>query len=245
MKQLIVILGFLLLIGCQNTPTTNPSKFKTIMIKSSGEVEVLPDMATFHIDLNCLDKSIKSSKKCLVDKSNELNSKLQSYGINKDDILTTSVDMNKSYTWQNNSRVFEGYRSSTTVFITVKNIEKLEEIYTELLENRNLDLGGLSYSHSKIDSLKNEAYVNALEKSRGLADKLLEKLPETKKEILKIGNIKISATIPNTNEYANENDVDGISGAGFVVAKRDNKSIAISKGTIRVDATLFTEYQIK
>ena len=240
MKQLIGIFSFLVLVSCQNTSTVESSKFKTIMIKSLGEVETLPDMATFHIDLNCLDKSIKDSKNCLVDKSNELNTKLQSFGINKDDILTTSVDMSKSYAWRNNSSVFEGYKSSTTVFVTVRIIEKLDEIYTELLENRNLDLGGLSYSHSRLDSLKNEAYINALEKSEILTDILLGKLPESKKEILKIGNVEISASMPEANDskYEAEFDMEEVS-----VLK--NKSIAISKGTVRVTATLFVEYQIK
>lgn len=236
MKQLIGICSLLLLVSCQNSSTVEHSKFKTIMIKSVGEVETLPDMATFHIDLNCLDKSIKTSKKCLVDKSNELHNKLQSLGISKDDILTTSVDMNKSYTWRSNSRIFE----STTIFITVRDIEKLDEIYTELLENRNLDLGGLNYTHSRIDSLKNEAYINALEKSGILTDRLLEKLPESKKEILKIGNIEISTSLPETKESRFGEDYEMV-----VTEDSKNKSIVISKGTVRVTATLYVEYQIK
>ena len=240
MKQLIGICSLLLLVSCQNNGSVEHSKFKTIMIKSVGEVETLPDMATFHIDLNCLDKSIKTSKKCLVDKSNELHDKLLSFGISKDDILTTSVDMNKSYTWRSNSRVFEGYRSSTTIFITVRDIEKLDEIYTELLENRNLDLGGLNYTHSRIDSLKNEAYVNALEKSGILTDRLLEKLPESKKEILKIGNIEISTSLPETKESKFGEEYEMV-----VAEDSKNKSIVISKGTVRVTATLYVEYQVK
>lgn len=210
------------------------------MIKSLGEVESLPDMATFHINLNCLDRSIQASKNCLVEKSNELTSKLQSFGISKDDILTTSVEMNRSYAWRNNSSVFEGYRSSTAIFVTIKNIENLDEIYTELLENRNLDLGGLNYSHSQIDSLKNEAYVNALDKAGILTDKLLEKLPESRKEILKIGNVEISASMPEGKDSSLEVQYDREEGQ----AAR-NQSIAISKGTVKVIATLFVEYQIK
>lgn len=240
MRRLIAILGVLILVSCQNGSSTESTKFKTIMIKSYGEVETLPDLASFHINLTCLDKSIKTSKNCLVDKSNELNAKLQSFGIKKDDILTTSVSMNKSFTWRNGSSEFEGYNSSTTVFITVRNLEKLDEIYTELLENRNLDLGGLSYSHSKLDSLKNEAYVNALEKSGILTDKLLDKLPESEKEILKIGNVEISATMPEANEAKYEEQFDM---AEASVAK--NQSISISRGTVVVNATLFVEYRIK
>ncbi len=239
MKQLFGICILLLLASCQQNSTADPSKFKTIMIQSVGEVETLPDVATFFIDLNCVDKSIKTSKQCLVDKSNELHSRLESFGIDKEDILTTSVDMNKSYAWRNNSNVFEGFRSSTTIFITVKNIDKLDEIYTELLENRNLDLGGLSYSHSKIDSLKNQAYINALEKSAILTDRLLEKLPESKKEILKIGNVALSASLPEAkNQRFEEQDA-------VHAEATSNRSIAISKGTVKVTATLYVEYQIK
>ena len=238
MKYLAVIFIAFSIAGCQNNRTTDNGKFKTIMIKSVGEVETLPDMATFHINLNCLDSSVKASKNCLVEKSNELVSMLQSFGVGAEDILTTSVDMNRSYTYRNNTRVFEGYRSSTSVYITIKNIDALDEIYTELLENRNLELGGLSYSHSQIDSLKNEAYVSALEKAGVLTEKLLEKLPESKKEILKIGNVEINASMPEVKNMGYESD------AREEAQAANMRSIAISKGTVKVNATLFVEYQI-
>jgi uncharacterized protein len=239
MKNILVLLVGLLLLSCQNDSPLAPAKFKTIMVKSVGEVETLPDIATFHINLNCLQKSVKASKQCLVDKSNELNSKLLSFGIKQDDILTTSVNMNKSYTWKNNSQVFEGYNSSTTIHVTLRDIYKLDQIYTELLENRNLDLSGLAYSHSKLDSLKNEAYTDALKKANVLADKLLAELPASEKEILKIGNVELSASMPEAKQ---SREMDG-----YAVAEvgAQNRSIAISKGTVLIHATLFVEYQIK
>ncbi len=236
MKNIITIVCILVLASC-NTSSGSDSSFKTIMIRSTGEVETVPDEATFRISLNCLQSTVKSSKDCLVTKSNELIGRLQSLGVPKNDILTTSVDMNKSYTWRNNSNVFEGYNSSTTLIITIKNIDSLDEIYTELLENRNLELGGLSYSHSKIDSLENEAYAKALQKSGVLADKLLEKLPEGKKEVLKIGNVEITSSVPEELADANY----GIEQAKSVSAQ----SIGMNSGTVRVEATLFVEYRIK
>ena len=228
------------LMSCQKHSSHEGARFKTIMIKSFGEVETLPNMATIQVTLNCLDKSIQVSKTCLVDKSNELTTKLQSFGISSDDILTTSVSMDKSYTWRSNSRVFEGYRSSTTVYVTVKNIDNLDKIYTDLLGNENLQIGGLSYSHSKLDSLENEAYVKALEKSGILADKLLSKLSESKKEILKIGNVEISASIPEVNQNRGNAKYE------MEEASLDkNKSVSTSKGTVDVTATLYVEYQIK
>ena len=88
MKKLFRILSiFLLAISCQDNSIENQHKFKTLMIRSQGEVETLSDMATFNISLSCLDKSIEQSKNCLVKKSNELSEELISLGIDQDDIL--------------------------------------------------------------------------------------------------------------------------------------------------------------
>jgi uncharacterized protein YggE len=240
MRTIFGIISMFILVGCQGNSPAERSKYKTLMIKSSGEIETLPDIATFYINLNCLENSVKISKKCLVDKSNELNTKLISFGIDKNDILTTAVNLNKNYKWINNTQVFQGYNSSTRMFVTIRDIDELDEIYAELFENRNLDLDGLSYSHSKIDSLKNEAYIDAYKKADILADKLLMELSESEKEVLKIGNVEISASVPETLEMEQEvlNEVVRSQSA-------QNQSIAISKGTVIVNATLFVEYQIE
>ena len=236
MKRLLILFSLFLAFNCQSQSATTDSKFKTIMLRASGEVETLPDRASFNINLSCLNKSIESAKSCLVEKSNALMKTLQSFGIDKDDILTTSVTLNKSYTWTNNTKVFEGYKSATSVYVTVKDLDKLDAIYTQLLGNENLDLGGLNFTHSKMDNLKNDAYVDALKKADQLADRLLENLSESKKEVLKIGNVMITASTPKQKlavaDMAYERD-------------SDTQPIAISKGTIKVTATLYVEYQIE
>src|SRR5688572_4693613 len=193
MYKLPLFVALLALASCQSDGTRLDSKHKTLMIKAAGEIETVPDMATFRIQLSCLKSTIGASKQCLVDKSNALNKKLLGFNIDPKDILTTAVDLQKSYEWRRNSQVFTGYNSATTLIVTVRNLDNLDRIYTELIENQNLEIGNLAYSHSKLDSLKNEAYMKALRNSNVLADRLLTELPEKKKEILKIGNIAISA----------------------------------------------------
>jgi uncharacterized protein YggE len=240
MKYILIIFSIVSFASCQKQ-TDNNSKFKTIMIKSFGNVETLPDVATFYISLSCMDKSVTESKNCLINKTNELTSKLTSFKIPSKDILTTSINMNKSYTWKNNSRVFEGYKSNTTVHITLRNIELLDDIYTDLIENKNITINGLQYSSSKIDSLQNEAYVNALNSSEILADKLLANLPENRKEVLKIGNVQISSSSPNTLEIDENNNLR----KSYEYKSNPNKTISINNGTIKTNAILFVEYQIK
>lgn len=238
----LVLLCGLLICSCQNQNSVPKQKFKTIMLKSEGHVETQPDMASFYINLNCLEWTAKKSKECLVEKSNELQEQLLASGIDEKEILTTRVTLNKSYRWERNTRVFKGFASSTRVHVTIKNIDLLDDIYTELLDNSNLSLGGLNYSHSKIDSLKNEAYLNALNNSALLADKLLSKIPETKKEVLKIGNVEISSSLRNNDNFKNERKMNLIENTEIA---EKSKTIAMSTGTVNVWATLFVEYNIE
>lgn len=242
MKYLITTISLLFVLSCHSqsaiTNSNSNSNLKTIMLRATGEVETLPDMASFSINLSCLDKSLEAAKNCLVDKSNALMKTIKSFGISQDDILTSAVNLNKSYTWEKNSKIFEGYNCSTSVYVTVKNLDKLEDLYTALLGNENLDLNGLRYSHSKMDELENEAYVNALQKANNLADRLLDNLPESKKEILKIGNVQITASQPQS--YAKAASFEDR--AAFSAT---DQPVAISAGMVKVSATLFVEYQIK
>lgn len=242
MKKIILLLILILIVGCVANPVQQQSKFKTIMVKTVGEVETLPNMASFTINLTCIKKTVKQSKECLVDKANALQKQLLDFGIAKDDLLTTAINMHKSYTWSNNSRIFQGYRSNTTLQVKVRDMDKLETIYTSLLETENLNLSGLNYNHSDIDGLKNQAYVNALKKANVLADALLVELDESNKEILKVGNVQITASLPNNQppRTAVVEEAEMIRDEMSV----QNKSIPINNGTIRITATLYVEYQI-
>ena len=242
MKKNILLLTLILIVGCVANPVQQQSKFKTIIVKTVGEVETLPNMASFTINLTCIKKTVKQSKECLVNKANDLQTKLLGFGIAKDDLLTTAVNMRKSYTWRNNSRVFEGYHSNTTLQVKVRDMDKLNDIYTNLLETENLNLSGLNYNHSDIEGLKNKAYVNALKKANILADALLAEIDENNKEILKIGNVQITASLPNNPQprTAVQEEVEMVRDEMAV----QNKSIPINNGTIRITATLYVEYQV-
>ena len=232
----LLILSVIFLSGaCQPENNKSSDKYKTLMIKATGEVEVLPDEASFTIRLSCINKAIEQSKACLVEKSNGLTERLLQLGVKQDDILTTTVEMNKSFTWSRNTQVFQGYQSSTTIYLTVKEINDLDEIYTALLSDENLEIGGLSYTHSQMDSLKNEAYLDALKKSQDLANKLITGLPESTTEILKIGNVEISSSSPEVMEAVQEE-------MAVQADARYNRSMAVNRGTVRIRATLFVEY---
>ena len=61
-------------------------------------------------------------------------------------------------------------------------------------DDQNINISGLTYEHSKIDSLRNEVYVQAMNNANSLVEKLLEKLPEDHYEIVQVGNTQLESS---------------------------------------------------
>ena len=241
MKNIIgLLIAVLLFAGCREHQKPKKS-YKTFMIKASGSIETEPNTASFRIDLNCLENTIKLSNECLVDKSNKLTKALIRMGISEENLLTNSVDLRKNYTWTNNGRKFLGYNSSTSTYVNLENLNNLDEVYSELLENQNLELSGLRYSHSNFDSLELLAYNNAIVKAKAIAQSMLSELPETDFEIFKIGNVKISSSAPQNEQVEDDLMME------FEVSKNESKSksVSINTGTVKVFADVYVEFKIE
>lgn len=230
-----------MVVGCQVGSPQIQSPPKTIMLKSVGEIEILPDMASFRANLSCVETTVLASKECLGVKSNALTDQLKRFGIASKDILTTNVELNKKYKWDKGEQLFIGYESSTSIVVTVRSIDSLSMIYSTLMENENLDLGGLTYTHSNIEGLKNKAHTDALTKANVLADELLSQLPETEKIITRVSNVRPEVSFPVQDAQRDismsvEYDMD---------MKQGNSDIAVNRGTLKIQAVLYVEYQIQ
>lgn len=230
MKRLLYFLMIISLIGC-----VTKENFKTIILKTTGYIEVKPDEASIQIQINCIDKNLEIAKNCLLEKSNGLIATLTQFGIQAQDILTTRVDLNKDFIWQNNSYVFNGYSASTSANVMIRDLKVLETLYPELLSNDQLTIGGLTYQHSKIDSLNEMAYLNALDNANKLADKILSTLPEKNKMITEISNIEISKIDNNINaqpSYSRE------------VNELEKLKLPISVGNMIAEQQLYVVFKI-
>jgi uncharacterized protein YggE len=230
MKRLSIIMSVILLISC------NPEKnYKTILLKTSGFVEVAPDEASLSLNLSCVDKNIEQAKTCLLNISSRLNEDMINFKIRKEDILTTNVNLNKDYVWINNSNIFNGYLASTTTRVKIRDLTILDEVYTKLLSNENLTIGSLTYNHSRLDSINEVAYLIALENANKLADKILSRLPEKNKAITQISNFEItrSEIIPEPDLSKNEE-----------FAVKYQSPLTVNIGNMIAEMHLYVEFKI-
>ena len=230
MKSLSLILSVVLLVSCNSG-----NDYKTILLKTSGSVEIAPDEASIIINASCINKDIKQAKSCLIDITSSLNDDLLNFGIQKEDILTTNVNLSKDYIWSNNSEVFNGYRASTTTSVRVRDLKILDELYSNLLSNDKLGIGSLTYGHSKMDSINNIAYLKALENANKLADQILSQLPEKNKSIMQVSNFEISGSEPMPEvKYKNLEESQVL----------EKSTLTINIGNMVAIQQLYVEYKI-
>lgn len=240
MKRILMLVLIGSLAACQSQqPPAERKAFKTIMLRSAGQVETSPDMASFRVGITCIDKNLKKAKECLVLRSNAVMETLKGFSIAEEDIKTTGVSLDKSFSWRRYSSVFEGYDASMGIIVSVRDLDQLEAVITELIDDQKVNLGRLSYSHSRLDSLENLAYQVALENADNSAEAVLSMLPESGKEVLKVGNVSISSSKPGYDYF--EEDMDVM----MIRSVNDRGNINMSSGLIRVDALLYVEYRIQ
>lgn len=230
MKLQLLILSVVLLISCNSE-----KEYKTIILKTSGYVEIAPNEASIILNASCVDKDINQAKTCLFNITSKLNDDLKYYGIQQEDILTTNVNLSKDFIWRNNSEVFNGYRASTTTSVKVRNLKNLDGLYSKLLSNEKLNIGSLSYGHNKIDSINEIAYLKALENANRLADQILTKLPEKNKTITQISNFEISRSEGNL-ELKNE--------ISYESNNLDKSKLTINLGNMIAVQNLYVEYKV-
>lgn len=192
MKYLSVFTLGLLLVSCAQP--IEKSDATLMRIKGQGKIEIEADEASITVYLTCTEPTVERSKACLLKQSEEFNKLLTEYGIEKNDLATTSINMYKDYTWTSNGRKFVGYKASIDTKVKFKNIRTLELVYPKLLSEEKWSLSALSYSHSKKDSLSRAVYNLALDDANALADQLLIKLDKKKKRITQIANLPLATS---------------------------------------------------
>lgn len=233
MKKSVVLLALISLIftAClqENVP-------KSIVLKSSGYVLAEPDQAAIDLNLSSVDKNLARVKTRLIQNASAVSDMLVKLGIDEKDILTTSLRLNKEYQWQNGTNVFKGYNASSQVHVVIQNLDILGDFYSRFLVMEDLSIGNLNYQHSKMDSLSNEAYLKALENANELAEKLLTKLPETNKSIVRISTIKFAASTPENNTLLFDEEMS--------MDKSYKSKMPVSTGNMVVEQSLYVEYAI-
>lgn len=147
--------------------TTSQTKGEPFIVSGTGKVSVAPDIAKLSLGIQENGTSLKSVQDSVNKKSKTLVDSLKNLGVGEGDIKTTSYSVYPQYDYTNPGQKIMGYQVSINYVVTVKNFDKLNDIFSVATSNGANVAGGINFDLS--DSLKKQKLQEAREMAVGEA----------------------------------------------------------------------------
>lgn len=143
--------------GCQNLT----SHGRTITVTGSGSAQVVPDIATFLVQVDETRPTTGEALAAANRKVAQVLEILKGQGIASKDIATQSVRLAPSYEWKDNAQVLVGQSSRQSISVKVRNLDQLGAVVDKLGLVDSISLASLAFDKED----KNDAYAEAREEA--------------------------------------------------------------------------------
>ncbi|HEX7041768.1 MAG TPA: SIMPL domain-containing protein [Patescibacteria group bacterium] len=172
----VLLYGFVKIFGpipfSINSVTTTKSDL--FQVSGTGEVSEAPDSAE-------VDFGVTKSATTISDAQNQTNTNvdsllkaLKNLGVGDKDIKTTSYNVNPNYDFRSGSQTINGYTVSQSIQLTVKSLDKLNNILDTLTANgaNLINQVSFTFSDAKKQQLEDKARQLAVEEAKTKAQSL-------------------------------------------------------------------------
>ena len=190
---------------------------RSITVTGHGTVTVVPDIATLNAGVQATAPTAVEALDSVSANSQDLVATLGGLGIAEEDIQTSGLNLWPMF--GSNGQEITGYQASTSVNVTVRDVEAVGPVVDGLKSfvGEELTLGGISFSYDDPEAVLGEARTAAIENARVRADQYAAAAGNEVGEILRI--VETSAQLPIP--------FDG----GFAADEAARAQVAIEPGT--------------
>jgi uncharacterized protein YggE len=208
----------------------NPQNQIIITLSESGFAETFPDKGILDLEISCMHKDIAKSRECVVAIDTQLLKKLKEAGVKTEDIHAGAIRRHKSHKWEHDRQVFEGYQTTKQISLEAIGINVMEKALDAVLDHEKISLHNTSYGHTKIDSLKTAAYLDAITRLKTRSEAVRQALASKQCDILAISDGQVSE-FPTPQPLA-----DGMA-RSMMVLKEASSPISAQPGKIKIEVT--------
>jgi len=160
---------------------------KKISVSGSAETEVTPDIIYIAISLKEYLKDNNSKKKVEITAlENQLYSAIQKAGIDKENLTINNLS---SYSWATEKKKNPDFLASKQYRLKVSDLNKFNDIIGAVDPKGVASTNIESYDYSKIESLKKELKIKALQAAKAKAAYLVEALGDKLGSVIDIQEV--------------------------------------------------------
>jgi len=173
-KLSLVILLFVLVCSC--VWAEGKDELRYITVTGDAEIKVVPDEVVISTGVETLNKNLTAAKNENDRIVRDVLSLTKKYGIEQKHVQTSQISIEPKYRYYENKKIFEGYRVSKTVMITLKDISKFENLFSSILEGGLNYVYNIQFNTSELRKYRDKARIMAIkaayEKAKALAGEL-------------------------------------------------------------------------
>jgi uncharacterized protein len=216
-----------------DTANQSASEARTITASGKGAIEAIPDVA--YVNIGVITEGIELSK-VQTDNSEKMTSVIASLtelGIKKEEIKTTSYNVNPNYNWNEKTGKSNivGYTVNNTVVVTINDINKTGSLLDKVVANGSNSISSIRFGIKNETELYNQALELAVKDARAKAEAMGKGLG--------INNIIPFKITESSNRYT---PVYNERNALMDAAKT---TTPISRGELEISASVSIEFSFK
>jgi uncharacterized protein YggE len=138
-----------------------------IVTEGKAQISAAPDIAIVTFETESKQDSSFAAKKNVDRRINDFLEGLEGFGIDEKNVSASSILTSPNYYYDDDDKkVLDGYVASRTIKITLKQIEKLNDLLNFALEVKVNEIRDIEFQSSRKEVLKEEAFANAVEDAK-------------------------------------------------------------------------------
>jgi uncharacterized protein YggE len=170
----------LALLGCLALPVPaaaqpappGPPPPPTVVVRGSGEIHAVPDMATIALGAEQLAKTPKEAQAGVATAMTAVQQRLAAAGVPKDAIRTTTYDVQAQFDYASGRQILRGYVARHTIEVRVDDIAKVGELLDVAIAAGGTSVQGVRFDLKQRAALERDALTRAVADARARADAL-------------------------------------------------------------------------
>ncbi len=243
MKKLLPLLLLIL----SFTVSAQTDKPATIDVSGSAEFQIAPDEVIFSLDVTNVDLELQTAKQMNDQTVSKVLALTKRFAILPQDVKTDYISLDKEYEYfrekdnkiydedgdEISKKTFKGYKISKTVIVKLKNIERFEEFFSEVLKTGITEVDSVKFETSKLRELKDKAREMAMKATYEKANSMAGAIRQT------IGKAISIVEVENVNRGYISGGVLNSNTTSTVGNFSQNESVTtFAPGAIKVEASV-------
>lgn len=181
-----ISLALLSLLMCSSAAIAQSAEPPQISVTGEGIVKVTPDQAWVSIGAESRSKVSKEAQQRNAEAMTAVQQKMASFGLPKDAIKTTAIDLQLEFDYANGKQTPRGYVARNTIEVRVDDLTKLGDVLDAVVASGATMLHSLRFDVKNREQFETTALQNAVKGATAKAQAIASAAQRTIERVIRI-----------------------------------------------------------